>query len=357
MKIASLVSGGVDSSVTIPLLKKQGYDPHIFYIKIGMENEEAFMDCPSEEDIEITNWIAKKYACKFDVVDLQDEYWSTVVKYTIDNVKMGLTPNPDIMCNLLIKFGAFDQKYGKDFDLITTGHYANTYKNDQGVFLATAADRVKDQTYFLGQITYPQLKKAMFPIGNLLKAEVRKLAHEMNLPSAGRPDSQGICFLGKINYNDFIKQHLGEKPGEIIELETGKVLGEHKGFWFHTIGQRRGLGLSGGPWFVVGKNISENKILVSNGYDPIAQYGKTIHLENLHLINPNSTLASGQLIKFKIRHQPEFNSGVITHNQLHSAQIKSDSDISGIAPGQFAVIYDEEEKTCLGSAVISAGDK
>ncbi len=355
MKIASLVSGGVDSSVTIPLLKDQGYDPHIFYIKIGMEDQSAFMDCPSEEDIEITTWIAKKYGCRFTVVDLQEEYWATVVKYTIDQVRMGLTPNPDIMCNLLIKFGAFNLKYGKEFDIITTGHYANTYQTDEGTFLSTATDRVKDQTYFLGQINYDQVKKVMFPIGHLNKPEVRQMAVDMKLPSANRPDSQGICFLGKINYNDFIKQHLGEMPGAIVELETGKMLGEHNGFWFHTIGQRRGLGLSGGPWFVVGKDIEKNIIYVSNGYDPIAQYGNEINLGRLHFINPTSDRPTLSHIKFKIRHQPEFNSGILVRHETGN-QIISDTRISGIAPGQFAVIYDETERTCLGSAVIQGGN-
>ena len=351
MKIAALVSGGVDSSVTVPLLKEQGYDPHIFYIKIGMEDEDAFMDCPSEEDIEITTWIAKKYGCKMDIVDLQKEYWASVVKYTIDTVKEGLTPNPDIMCNLMIKFGAFKDKYGDEFDKIATGHYATTVENDDGVFLGTAADIVKDQTYFLGQISYPQLSKVMFPIGHLQKKEVRQIAIDMNLPSAHRPDSQGICFLGKINYGDFIKGHVGEMPGQIVELETGKVLGEHKGFWFHTIGQRRGLRLSGGPWFVVKKDTKKNIIYVSNGYDPIAQYGNEIWLHDLHFLNPNTPYADLKRIKFKIRHQPEFNTGELLKDEM-GLRIVSDTNISGIAPGQFAVIYNEEETICLGSGMI-----
>ncbi len=352
MEIASLVSGGVDSSVTIPLLIKQGFNPHIFYIKIGMEDEQSFMNCPAEEDIEITTWIAKKYNCRFDIVDLQQEYWDTVVKYTIDTVKKGLTPNPDIMCNLLIKFGAFNDKYGHNFDIITTGHYANTYKTDEGLFLSTAADRVKDQTYFLGQITYNQLQKVMFPIGHLTKKKVRCLAEKMNLPSAYRPDSQGICFLGKINYNDFIKKYVGENPGEIVELETGKVLGKHRGFWFHTIGQRKGLRLGGGPWFVVQKDIKKNIVYVSNGYDPISQYSNMVWLENLHFLNPNHNYSSLSNIKFKIRHQPEFISGKFVNDEK-GIRIVSDIKISGIAPGQFAVIYDMEEKTCIGSGVIS----
>ena len=351
MKIAALVSGGVDSSVTIPLLKEQGYDPHIFYIKIGMEDEDAFMDCPSEEDIEITTWIAKKYGCRFDIVDLQKEYWSSVVKYTIDTVQKGQTPNPDIMCNLMIKFGAFNDKYGNEFDRISTGHYASTYETDEGTFLSTAVDKFKDQTYFLGQITYPQLSKVMFPLGQIPKSEVRKMALELNLPSATRPDSQGICFLGKINYNDFIRGHVGEKKGDIVDLETGKVLGRHKGFWFHTIGQRRGLGLSGGPWFVASKDIDQNIIYVSNGYDPGAQYDQ-IWLNDLHFLNPNHDYSKLSQLKFKIRHQPEFNSGTLIRDN-QGVRISSETKISGIAPGQFAVMYDVEERTCLGSGIIT----
>lgn len=351
MKIAALVSGGVDSSVTIPLLKEQGYNPHIFYIKIGMEDDDAFMDCPSEEDIEITTWIASKYDCEFDIVDLQQEYWATVVKYTIETVKKGLTPNPDIMCNLMIKFGAFNDRYGQHFDKIATGHYATTYEGTNGVFLGTAADKIKDQTYFLGQITYPQLSKVMFPIGHLQKNEVRQKAHEMNLPSANRPDSQGICFLGKIDYNDFIRGNIGEQPGHIVDLETGKRLGEHKGFWFHTIGQRKGLGLSGGPWYVVGKDTKQNIIYVSNGHDPITQYDNEIWLNEIHFLNTNQDYKLLENIKFKIRHQPGFNSGKLIIDD-RGTRIVSDEKISGIAPGQFGVIYDVEEKTCIGSGVI-----
>ncbi len=355
MKIAALVSGGVDSSVCVPLLKKQGYDPHIFYIRIGMEEEPAFMDCPAEEDIEITTWIAKKYGCRFDVVDLQQEYWSTVVKYTMESVKQGMTPNPDVMCNLLIKFGAFKDRYGKDFDRIATGHYATRYETDEGAFLGTAADRVKDQTYFLGQISHDQLEKAMFPIGHLQKKEVRRIAEETNLPSARRPDSQGICFLGKINYTDFIRKYVGEKSGEIIELETGNVLGEHKGFWFHTIGQRRGLRLGGGPWFVVKKDIEKNIVYVSNGYDPISQYDDTIRLENIHFLNQSHDYSGLKEIKFKIRHQPEFTVGELVRDEK-GIRIVSEKKISGIAPGQFAVMYDSNEKTCIGSGVIAQNE-
>ncbi|GHT89108.1 hypothetical protein FACS189474_5480 [Bacteroidia bacterium] len=173
---------------------------------------------------------------------------------------------------------------GHEFDKIATGHYATTTEIKNKVYLSTAADKVKDQTYFLGQVDYLQISKLMFPIGHLQKSEVRAIAAEQGLPSALRKDSQGICFLGKINYNDFIRRYLGEKPGKIVEWETGKILGEHKGYWFHTIGQRRGLQLSGGPWFVVKKDIPRNIIYVSNGYDPDTQYGKTVNLQGFHVI-------------------------------------------------------------------------
>ncbi|KAF0131837.1 MAG: tRNA-specific 2-thiouridylase [Bacteroidetes bacterium] len=351
MEIASLVSGGVDSSVTIPLLKEQGYDPVIFYIKIGMEDVPGFVDCPSEEDVEITSYIAHKYDCHMVIVDLQKEYWESVVAYTIDAVKKGLTPNPDVMCNRMIKFGAFEERFGNQFDKITTGHYAQDIENENGHFLGTAADAVKDQTYFLARITYAQLSKLMFPVGGLLKPQVRKIAEEMRLPSAHRPDSQGICFLGKVNYNDFIRRYAGEKEGKIIELETGKILGKHKGFWFHTIGQRKGLGLSGGPWFVVKKDVNENLIYVSNGYDPIAQYHHSIPLTDMQLLHPDFHLSDGMVVRFKIRHQPNFNHATIRLNDAN-VTLTSAEAISGVAPGQFGVLYHATENWCLGSGVI-----
>ena len=192
----------------------------------------------------------------------------------------------------------------------------------------------------------------MFPIGELPKSEVRKLAEEMKLPSAHRKDSQGICFLGKINYSEFIKNQVGTKTGEIRELETDKILGEHEGFWFHTIGQRRGLKLGGGPWFVVKKDIAKNIIYISRGYDPNSRFSDEIHLEDLHFLNPNHDYSKLEKIKFKIRHQPEFLEGNIISNQGGN-KIISNNKISGIAPGQFAVIYSHDEKTCIGSAVIS----
>ena len=352
MNIAALVSGGVDSSVIVPLLKDMGFDPHIFYIKIGLEGKDNLMDCPAEEDIEITTFIAKKYGCRFDIIDLQKEYYDRVARYTMDSVRKGLTPNPDVMCNRFIKFGAFEEKIGYQFDRIATGHYARQWYDEKGVsWLGTAKDTFKDQTDFLSRITYPQLHKAMFPLGDLPKSEVRKIAAELKLPSAERHDSQGICFLGKINYNDYIREYVGEKEGDIIEIETGKVLGKHKGFWFHTIGQRKGLGLGGGPWFVVKKDTQNNIVFVSQGNDPESQYVDKINLVDVQAMNPEIHFSEGQKIRYKIRHQPEFRTGTLqlTDNGL---LIHSDVMISGVAAGQFGTIYHYEEPVVLGSGVI-----
>lgn len=354
MNIAVLVSGGVDSSVVVHQLVEGGYKPDLFYIRIGMEDENGYMGCSAEEDIEMVTLIAKHYGLKLEVVSLQEEYWNTVVKYTLDTVKEGLTPNPDVMCNKLIKFGAFIDKWGKDYDKIATGHYAtNIFENGKD-WLGTAVDPVKDQTDFLAQISYSQLQKILFPLGPMPKSQVREIAERAALPSAKRKDSQGICFLGKINYNDFIKKYLGEKDGLIIEQESGKILGHHNGFWFHTIGQRKGLGLSGGPWYVVGKCAAENIVYVSQGYDTEKQYGTEIPLEGIHFIteNPwNNITSDGVDITFKIRHTPEFTNGKLTRCG-DGYLITSEKPIQGIAPGQYGVIYTSDKRICLGSSNI-----
>ena len=189
----------------------------------------------------------------------------------------------------------------------------------------------------------------MFPLGRLPKSEVRRLAAEAALPNASRKDSQGICFLGKIDYADFIERHLGTRPGPVIEIETGRKIGMHRGYWFYTIGQRKGLGLSGGPWFVVRKNVRDNVIYVSKGYDTPRQYGRRINIDEMHWISGDPGLTE---VAFKTRHTPEFHHGSLTRKEDGSLQLVSDSDIQGIAPGQFAIIYSPDHRICYGSGMI-----
>lgn len=344
----------MDSAVVLHQLMEQGHELHPFYIRIGMDNGEG--DCSADEDIEMCTLICRKYGLKLEVVSLHQEYWDNVMEYALRTVKAGLTPNPDMMCNRMIKFGYFEQRWGHEFDMTATGHYATTCEVDGVKYLATAVDPVKDQTDFLAQITYDQLCHLMFPIGHLPKSEVRRIAQEAHLPNAQRRDSQGICFLGQINYNDFIRRHLGEKNGPIIEIETGRKLGEHHGYWFHTIGQRKGLGLSGGPWYVVKKNVHDNVIYVSQGYGTDKQYGRTISLDEMHFVsgNPWQGQEGPHDITFKNRHTPTLFHAKFTHVAAHEWRIESEQDVQGIAPGQFAVIYDAQGHLCYGSGVITA---
>lgn len=353
MKIAALISGGVDSAVAVHCLREQGHDLHLFYIKIGNDNGEG--DCSAEEDIEMCTLIARRYGLPLEVVSLHDEYWENVMQYALDTVKKGLTPNPDMMCNRMIKFGYFEQRYGHEFDLTATGHYAGTTEIDGLKYLTTAVDPVKDQTDFLARITYDQLRHLTFPLGSMPKARVREIAIGQKLPNAYRPDSQGICFLGKINYNDFIRRHLGEKKGAIIDISNGHKIGEHHGYWFHTIGQRKGLGLSGGPWYVVKKNVRDNVIYVSRGYDTPLQYGNTLHVDEMHWItrDPWPDRCDAVDIMFKNRHSPERFNAKLTRLSPGEYVIESDTPVQGIAPGQFAVIYDSKGDLCYGSAIIT----
>ena len=365
-RIAVLLSGGVDSSVVVYEFARLGLHPDCFYIKIGPEEEEEW-DCSSEEDLEMATAVAHKYGCKLEVVDCHKEYWDQVTKYTMDKVRAGFTPNPDVMCNRLIKFGAFDEKRGHDYDLIATGHYAQTEicpspsegeehgsshsgRSGEVKWLCTSPDPVKDQTDFLAQIHDWQLRKALFPIGHYMKDEVREMAEREHLVNAKRKDSQGICFLGKINYNDYIRRYLGENPGDVIELETGRRIGEHRGLWFHTIGQRKGMGVSGGPWFVVKKDVAGNILYVSHGYDPETAYRQSFPVHDFHFL----TLPLQPVeVTFKIRHTPEYLPATLEWTSPQEFVVHSKSKIHGVAPGQFCVVYDAAHHHCLGSGEIT----
>lgn len=352
MKIAVLVSGGVDSSVALRLLKEQGHQITAFYLKIWLEDELAFMGtCPWQEDLSYVQQVCDQANVPLEVVSLQKEYWDHVVTYTIAEIKKGNTPNPDVLCNSRIKFGFFCDylaQHHETFDKIASGHYAQVYDSHDITHLMCAPDAVKDQTYFLSYLKQKQLRRIIFPIGHLNKAHVREYARTFDLPNKERKDSQGICFLGKISFRDFIAYHLGEQRGNLIEYESGKTVGEHKGFWFYTIGQRQGIGLAGGPWYVVAKDVATNTVFISRSYYDVDKDRRQFVVGQCNWISGvQPTLTA---CRIKLRHGPNFHQATLVYNADDTINITLDSQDQGIAPGQFCVFYDGT--TCLGSGNI-----
>lgn len=348
MKIAVLVSGGVDSSVALQLLQSQGHDLTAFYIKIWLEDELSYLgSCPWQEDLAYVESVCKQLDVPLQVVSLQKEYFEYVVNDMVSQVKSGQTPNPDILCNQRIKFGMFLDLLDPSFDKVASGHYAQVFEQDGLYYLKRSPDAIKDQTYFLSYLSQEQLSRVLFPIGHLLKEEVRALAHHHNLPNKNRKDSQGICFLGKLKFNDFIKQYLGEREGDLLEYETGKKMGTHKGFWFHTIGQRQGLGLAGGPWYVVRKDTANNIVYISRAYYSEDKKRDRCMIGNVKWLTAQSEKTELQV---KLRHGAMIYDCEFYLKESGEAELILNADDQGIAPGQFAVLYDGE--LCLGAGVI-----
>ncbi|HSR53385.1 MAG TPA: tRNA 2-thiouridine(34) synthase MnmA [Acidobacteriota bacterium] len=367
MKIAVLASGGVDSSLALRLLQEQGHDLTAFYLKIWLEDEAAFLgDCPWQTDLEYLSQVCRQLDVPLQVVPLQREYRQSVVEFALSELKAGRTPSPDIFCNRWIKFGRFYEEIDDSFQRVASGHYArilrpggesNGGESEDGLCrLLRAPDPVKDQTYFLSHLTQRQLSRALFPIGHLRKSQVRELARRYRLPNQDRRDSQGICFLGKIKYSDFVRFHLGEREGRIIDAESGRELGPHCGYWFYTIGQRQGLGLGGGPWYVVGKDPKRNAVLVSHADVYLRRSRKDLVLARLNWIaGPPRRRQLG----IKLRHGPKIVECRVRRLEPSSQSAADDDERwavsmaeedTGVAPGQFGILYDGQE--CLGGGVI-----
>ena len=350
MRIAVLVSGGVDSSLALRLLHEQGYDVTAFYLKIWLEDELSFLgNCPWEDDLAYVRSLCDQLQVPLQVVPLQRAYWDRVVAYTVNEVKSGRTPNPDILCNSHVKFGAFFDAIGDTFDYVATGHYAQTRDNQDYVQLLQAPDPVKDQTYFLSYLNQKQLKRAWFPIGQYDKARVRELAHVYDIPSKNRKDSQGICFLGNFKFSDFLYHHVGEQRGDLIEYETGAHKGHHNGFWFYTIGQRRGIGLPHGPWYVVDKDTGNNIVYISRNYYADDKKRDTFDIIQCNWIS-GAEPADGQ-VRVKLRHGPDIHDGTLTRVDDDRYRITLSNRDQGIAPGQYAVCYRGHE--CIGAGMMT----
>jgi len=405
--VALLLSGGVDSSVAFRLLLQQGYDVVPFYLKIWLEDELAHLaQCPWEDDVRSCREVCEQVDIELQTIGLQHEYYQRVMQHTLNEASLGRTPNPDILCNSRVKFGCFLEylkSLPNQFDYIASGHYAqvkrrnNDNNNDKSVQmdfnygvedddgiarLYRAPDPVKDQSYFLCALDQSQLRRLLFPIGHLEKTEVRQLAEDFQLPNRNRPDSQGLCFLGKVKFRDFMQIQLGEKVGDLVDAVTGENIGQHHGVWYHTVGQRKGIGpylkpkaTSQGPWYVVAKDPSKNIVYASNKYDEdvFVQARSEFHVESLHWISgkePTHLLDTNGSYRFilKIRHGPRLAAGTLemqideeeddaeteieTTNKRNGGIIKLDEKDGGLAPGQYVVFYTNDAE-CLGSGIIS----
>ena len=352
-KVVIGMSGGVDSSVAAIMLKKQGYE----VIGLFMRNWDTSVNgdflgnpdlddsiCPQEQDYNDALEVCKKIDIPLHRIDFVKEYWDYVFTYFLEELKKGRTPNPDIMCNKYIKFDMFvreAEKLGADY--IATGHYARMKDGK----LLRAVDLNKDQTYFLSQVSQKQLENVLFPIGDMEKPEVRKIADEYGLITASKKDSTGICFIGERNFTKFLENYLPNTPVKVIEIDTKEVIGEHIGLMYYTIGQRRGLNIGGSKerMFVVGKDLKENILYIS--------YGNTDYLISdsciIDTVNFNSDKRPIDCTaKFRYR-QPD-NDVSLEYLDNGEILVKYPQGVKAVTPGQACVIYDGEE--CLGGGII-----
>jgi len=364
----------VDSAVAMHLLLREGrYEVKAFYLKIWLEDEDADLGtCPWEEDIAVCRDLCHNAGVPLEVVSLQKEYHREITKRSLDAAREGRTPNPDVACNSRIKFGVFAE-HVREFDYVASGHYASVRRGEKGYELWRAPDAVKDQSYFLCTLNQKQLSRALFPLGNLQKTEVRRLAkEEFRLVNADRKDSQGLCFLGKIPFETFLRQRFKDEDGrgEIREAVGGTLLGHHHGLWCHTVGQRKGLGkvmdpkqTSKGPWYVVAKDLPNKILLVSNDYDRhyFDKARTEFWLEDVQWIAGDDLPPSSHRFFFKIRHGPRIARGSLFSSADGAARVVLDAKDGGLAPGQYVAFYrmvlddaGEEFDTgeCLGSGII-----
>jgi tRNA-specific 2-thiouridylase len=334
------LSGGVDSSVSAALLQEQGYRVVGAYMK-NWTQDIGGVACPWAEDLADARAVAAVLDIPFKVFDFQDEYRQRVVDVMVAEYQAGRTPNPDVLCNQDIKFKLFlEAALADGADIIATGHYART-KDGQ---LLMGLDHNKDQSYFLYRVTKEALAKTLFPVGELEKPEVRRLAEKFGLPTAIKPDSQGICFVGEVGIKAFLEDRVEAVPGPVIC--NGKTVGEHDGAIFYTIGQRHGLGIGGGkPYYVTGKDMKTNTVYVTDDPNDLSLERDEFGLEQTHWIGDAPEI--GKTYGVRIRHR-----GGLTDGELRAGdRIKLSKPERAVAVGQSAVLYDGD--VCLGGGIIS----
>ncbi|MBQ0009390.1 MAG: tRNA 2-thiouridine(34) synthase MnmA [Firmicutes bacterium] len=364
MKVMVGLSGGVDSAVAAYLLKKQGYD----VVACFMRNWDAMANgdylgnptvnddqCPQEKDYQDAQKVAEKLGIPLLRVDFIKEYWDHVFSFFISEYENGRTPNPDILCNKYIKFDAFLEFAKKNnCDMIAMGHYAKRVEKDGHFYLAKCFDTNKDQTYFLSQINEEQIKSCLFPLGDIDKTEVRRIAHELDLESVmDKKDSTGVCFIGERNFREFLKNYIPAQKGNIKDIDTGKIIGEHRGVYYYTIGQHKGLGIGGISgetavgWFIVKKDAKKNILYVTRGDTQKYLMSNKCIVRKLNFINKDEIFPQKVGVKFRYR-QPDHPAVI----ELVNGEIVCEYDYyKAVTPGQEAVFYNEEG-LMIGSGTI-----
>lgn len=365
MKVLIGLSGGVDSAVAAYLLQQQGHEVTACF----MRNWDALANgdylgnptinnnqCPQEKDYDDAVAVAKKLGIQLLRMDYVKEYWDNVFSYLIREYEVGRTPNPDIFCNKYIKFGPFlDFAKKQGFDAIAMGHYAKRIDKDGKAYLCKSFDKNKDQTYFLSQISQEQVSFCLFPLGDIDKPEVRRIAHELDLESVmDKKDSTGVCFIGERNFREFLKNYIPAQRGDIVDIETNRVIGKHDGAMYYTIGQRKGLGIGGisgeeaKGWFVIKKDIKKNILYVASGDENEYLLSDRCTVTNINWITDKPV--EGQHIYAKFRYRQQDNGVTIHFVDNDKIELIFDEPYKAVTPGQAAVLYDGE--ICLGGGLI-----
>lgn len=344
------MSGGVDSSVAAYLLKEQGYEVIGIFMKNWDDTDESGF-CTATEDYNDVIRVCNQIGIPYYAVNFEKQYWDKVFTYFLEEYKAGRTPNPDVMCNKEIKFKAFlEHALSLGADYLATGHYARVEVREGEYKMLRGIDSNKDQTYFLNTLGQEQLSRTMFPIGDIPKKEVREIALNAGLATASKKDSTGICFIGERNFKEFLSKFLPAKKGEMQTLE-GEVKGMHDGLMYYTLGQRHGLGIggSGEPWFVVGKNLETNVLTVAQGFHHPSLYSEGLIATDVHWVSNKKVSESFHCTaKFRYR-QPD--KGVIVQiKETGDLEVIFDEPERAITPGQAVVFYNDDE--CLGGATI-----
>ena len=364
MKVMIGLSGGVDSAVAAYLLKKQGYEVVAGFMRNwdAMANGDYLGNptvnddqCPQEKDYDDAKKVAEKLGIPLLRIDFIKEYWEHVFSFFISEYECGRTPNPDILCNKYIKFDAF-LKFAKDngCDMIAMGHYAKRVEKDGHFYLMKCKDTNKDQTYFLSQINEEQIKSCLFPLGDIDKTEVRQIAHELDLESVmDKKDSTGVCFIGERNFREFLKNYIPAQKGNILDIDTGKKVGEHRGVYYYTIGQHKGLGIGGisgetaTGWFIVKKDAKKNILYVTRGDAQKYLMSNKCVVRKLNFINKDEKFPQKVGVKFRYRQADH----PATINLVNGEIICEYDYFKAVTPGQEAVFYNADG-LMIGSGTI-----